>query len=48
MEGGLGLFLTHPTIQVEYVDLYRIDGVHLSNKGNNIFLSDIHQGSILP
>ncbi|XP_054846595.1 uncharacterized protein LOC129337113 [Eublepharis macularius] len=44
MTGGLGIYLPHPQIRAESVALYRGDGVHLSYRGNSIFLDDIRQG----
>ncbi|XP_054836942.1 uncharacterized protein LOC129330780 isoform X2 [Eublepharis macularius] len=41
---GLGVYLPHPQIRDTYADLYRGDGVHLSFKGNEIFLNDLRQG----
>ncbi|XP_015268388.1 PREDICTED: dual specificity protein phosphatase 12 isoform X1 [Gekko japonicus] len=42
--GGLGQYLPHPEIRIDVVDLYREDGVLLSDKGNDIFLADLQQG----
>lgn len=44
LQAGLGVFLPHPGIQVTSRDLYRDDGVHLSDKGNDLFLQDLRQG----
>ncbi|XP_054828798.1 uncharacterized protein LOC129341752 [Eublepharis macularius] len=41
---GLGVYLPHPRIRAEFPDLYRGDGVHLSQAGNVIFLTDLRQG----
>lgn len=43
MEGSLDLYLMDRAIWVEYLDLYRKDRVFLSDKGNNILLSDLWQ-----
>ncbi|XP_054830429.1 uncharacterized protein LOC129343873 [Eublepharis macularius] len=44
LEKGLGVYLPHPGIRAALPDLYRGDGVHLSFKGNNIFLDDLRRG----
>ncbi|XP_054843130.1 uncharacterized protein LOC129334818 [Eublepharis macularius] len=44
LEGGLGVYLPHPRIRAEVPGLYRGDGVHLSELGNQIFLDDLRQG----
>ncbi|XP_054830943.1 uncharacterized protein LOC129326671 [Eublepharis macularius] len=41
---GLGVYLPHPRIRAEVAGLYRKDGVHLSEAGNQIFLNDLRQG----
>lgn len=43
LEDVLGCYLLHPMIRAEFGDLYRGDGVHLSEKNNNIFLEDLQQ-----
>lgn len=41
---GMDGFIPHPGLQADLPDLYRQDGVHLSDLGNNIFLQDLQQG----
>lgn len=40
----LGHFLPHPSIQFTGLELYRGGRVHLSEKGIDIFPTDIQQG----
>lgn len=47
LQEGLGLYVPHPKIRMRYaksLHLYRDDGVHLSEEGTDIFLSDLQQG----
>ena len=39
-----GWVINHPEIFIHRADLYRPDGVHLSDVGNDIFLHDLHVG----
>lgn len=41
---GLGQFLLHSEIGLDKPELYRDDGVHLSEKGLDVFLQDLQQG----
>ncbi|XP_054844968.1 uncharacterized protein LOC129336035 [Eublepharis macularius] len=41
---GLGIYLPHPRIRAAAAHLYRDDGVHLSEAGNELFLEDLRQG----
>lgn len=42
--GGPGSYVSHPEIQAADGSLYRGDGVHLSEKGNQLFLESLRQG----
>lgn len=44
LQRGLGLYLPHPDIGLGYPELYRTDGVHLSEAGLDRFLHNIQQG----
>lgn len=44
LERSLGQFLLHSEIRVDRPELYRDDGVHLSEVGLDIFLQDLQQG----
>lgn len=46
LEQGLGVFIPHPEIRVDRPELYRKDGVHLSEAGLKIFLFNLWQGLI--
>ncbi|XP_067318924.1 uncharacterized protein [Anolis sagrei] len=43
MEKGLGYYIHHDEIHHKNQELYRIDGIHLSEKGNMLFLGDIQR-----
>lgn len=40
-ELGLGIYLPHPDIKFRFKDLYREDGVHLFEKGVDMFLKGL-------
>lgn len=42
--GGLDQFLPHPDIRVEFAHLYHLDGVHMLDVGNDVFLEDLQTG----
>lgn len=44
LESGIGVFLPHPSINAGQSELYRHDGVHLSERGMDIFLEDLRHG----
>lgn len=44
MEDGSDSYLVYPDIWVESMHLYSVDGVQMSNKGNELFPRDIQQG----
>ncbi|XP_070593938.1 uncharacterized protein [Erythrolamprus reginae] len=39
-----GFIIRHPDIRIHIPDLYRPDGVHLTDVGNDIFLTDLQRG----
>lgn len=41
---GVDGFIPHPCLKANLPNLYRQDGVHLSELGNDIFLQDLRQG----
>lgn len=43
MRKGLGTIIEHPQLRMEWPELYRLDGVHLSEVGLNLFLEDIQR-----
>ncbi|XP_042315071.1 uncharacterized protein LOC121926287 isoform X1 [Sceloporus undulatus] len=44
MNGGLGFYLAHDDIMLLRPELYRADGIHPSEVGNQIFLRDLQAG----
>ena len=44
LAGHRGCVISHPAILPSRPELYRPDGVHLSDAGNDIFLQDLHEG----
>ena len=44
MRAGLGLVISHPEIVSHRPELYRNDGVHLSELGMGLFLKDLQGG----
>ena len=44
LQARQGFTIPHPRISITRGDLYRADGVHLSDAGNDIFLQDLHVG----
>ena len=44
MVKGLGSVIGHPEIRLDQPELYRGDGVHLSEAGLEIFLRDLCRG----
>jgi len=36
-----GMVVGHPTIRISELELFRHDGVHLSDKGNAVYLNDM-------
>lgn len=44
LEAGLGYYILHPEIRTCEPELYRDDGVTLSERGKDIFLNDLQQG----
>lgn len=35
-----GFVISHPGVSVEMLDLFRIDGVHMNNKGNDVLIDE--------
>lgn len=44
MVGGLGLFLPHLDIRVEFGHLICLDEIHVSDEGNDVFLKELCLG----
>ncbi|XP_062833270.1 uncharacterized protein LOC134297995 [Anolis carolinensis] len=44
LENGMGYYIPHDTIRFNDSTMYRTDGIHLSELGNQIFLADLQKG----